>query len=87
MTYKTKQEVTSNTYIEKWASNNLYVFTRGNFIVALTNQPIGKITQLIENIGLTGVYCNIFQQLDCVDATTTKIQITLQNGEVKIYVP
>lgn len=37
MKYKAKENVNASPFVEKWASKNLYVFTRGNFIVALTN--------------------------------------------------
>jgi len=81
-------EVWNHPLEEKYVLDNVYAFNRGDMLVALTNHndqaqfspeaPWSEGTQV----------CNIFYpDSDCQSVQGGKINITLMNGESKIYVP
>jgi len=78
-----------NNFIERWVSNNLYVYSRGMFLVALTNTKSQKIHSLEYHPFKTGdVICNIFYPTDDCQTISedNKVLIWLNDGESKIFV-
>jgi len=76
-------------FAEKWVDDNLYVFTRGRFFVALTNRVNGSFSADVPNTGFNDGQnlCNIFNSGDCTTIRNGKLSFTLNNGEAKIYIP
>lgn len=82
------QKVWENPLKEQYVLDNLYVFSRGNFLVALTNQYDNvdvKVPQTPFSDGTT--ICNIFNTSDCQTVNGGNVQVSLNNGEAKIFVP
>lgn len=85
--YRSKTQSFNNAFSEKWQDDQFFAYTRGaNFFVALTNSQSTQ-QRTIPNTGMTGTVCNIFNQADCTVINNGNINISLNNGEVKIYVP
>lgn len=75
--------------IERYVDDNFYAFSRGNLFVALTNsksQIVRKVTYNPFSEGET--VCNIFYPTtDCLKVTGGTLEVTLNNGEPKIFIP
>lgn len=76
-------------FAEKWVDDQLYAFTRGKFLVAVTNQVYGQVHADVPNTGFAEgeQVCNIFFSGDCAKITNGKLGVYLNNGEVKVFVP
>lgn len=74
---------------EKWADDNIYAFTRGRFLVALTNRVNGQFSADVPNTGFSEgqVLCNAFYPSDCVTIKNGKLLLYLVNGEAKVFLP
>lgn len=75
--------------VERYVDNQFYAFSRGKFLVCLTNQVSGTITKSISYHPFSNgqVICNIFfPDSDCITVNGA-FNVYLLNGEVKIYVP
>ena len=75
--------------VEKYITDNLYIFSRGSLIVALTNT---KDTQnvSVQNVPWADgtVVCNTFYPTtDCQTIQNGNLHVVLNNGEPKVYVP
>ncbi len=80
-------KIWEQTHVERYADDDFYAFSRGNFLVALTNkkyQVSRKVTYQPFAEGQT--VCNIFYSSDCLTVSGGALQIALNNGESKIYV-
>lgn len=82
------QQSNKQPFVERLVTDNLYVFTRGNFLVALTND-FKDLKQTVMNTGFAEgtLLCNIFYLTDCVKIENGGMVIALLNGEVKVFVP
>jgi len=75
--------------VERYVDNQFYAFSRGKFLVCLTNQVSGTVTKSISYHPFSNgqVICNIFfPDSDCITVNGA-FNVYLLNGEVKIYVP
>jgi len=77
--------------VERWQDDQFYAFTRGETLVALTNQGYNsnEITRTISYHPFTvgTKLCNIYYpKEDCITVSSQGIKITLLHGEPKIYV-
>ena len=74
--------------IERLADENVYVFTRSNYLFAFTNSQAPQ-SRSIENHSYEegASLCNIFDESDCVEVKNGKVPLTLINEEVKILAP
>ena len=75
--------------MEHAALDDLYCFSRGEFLVVLTNQH-QKIDAPIAGLPFADgkIICNIFNDQDCLTIGTGGLAVvTLIGGEAKIYVP
>ena len=73
--------------IERKVLSNFYAFTRGKFLVVMTNQnkPVTvEIIYLPFNNGQR--ICNIFNKWDCLIVENGGIEVQIVDGEAKIYV-
>lgn len=73
---------------EQYMLDNFYAFSRGEFLVCLTNgndQVSVTVPQTPFADGTT--VCNIFNDSDCQQVQGGNVNVTLENGEAKIYVP
>ena len=75
---------------ELWVDDKLYVFQRGQTLVAIGNNYEGTTQQ---NVSMNGNFnegdrlCNIFYPNDdCVQVQSGKVEIYLANGEPKVFV-
>ena len=69
--------------------DNLYCFSRGEFLVAVTNSA-NTVQVTVPNVPFADgtTVCNIFYPTtDCQKVTNKSVNIYLTNGESKIYVP
>lgn len=75
--------------MERYVDDNFYSYSRGEFLVALTNQDANlqrTVTYLPFASGT--VVCNVFYPTtDCPTVTSAGLTVYLDNGEAKIYVP
>lgn len=79
----------SHPFEEKYVADNFYAFARGEMFVALTNNHNG-VNQSVPNAPWSDgtTVCNIFYpDSDCQQINGGSINVSLQNGESKIYLP
>ena len=77
-------------HVERWCDDSFYAFTRGDVLVAITNNDQGTqrrdITYHPYKPGQK--ICNQLFAGDCVVVTAdNKIPVTLLNGESKVFLP
>lgn len=82
-------EVWNQDYVERYVEDNFYAFSRGEFLVALTNQSNDKeIKVTFHPFNEGDTVCNIFNPTsDCQTVTKDGVDVYLKGGESKIYVP
>lgn len=74
---------------EKYVLDNFYAFSRGDFLVAMTNSHNTQQVEVPNTPFADGTtVCNIFYpDSDCQQIQGGKLNVYLANGESKIYVP
>ncbi|CDW86894.1 alpha catalytic domain containing protein [Stylonychia lemnae] len=75
-------------HVERWIDDKFYAFSRGDVLVALSNDDTGIQTRLItyHPFKAGAKVCNILWPTDCVVITSdNKLQVTLNYAEVKIF--
>lgn len=75
--------------VERYVDSEFYAYSRGKFLVCLTNKVSGGVSKTISYHPFSNgqVICNIFwPDTDCI-TVTGGFNVYLMNGEVKIYVP
>jgi alpha-amylase len=77
--------------VERYVNNDIYAFSRGDILVAVTNTHNTvdvRVTYLPDSYKEGTRVCNIFYaDSDCATVTDGAIQVTLHDGESKVYVP
>jgi len=89
--FRKSQQVWNYPYVQRYATNNFYAFTRGNSFVALTN-TMNTVTYTITYQPYPNgtTLCNIFatsSQPDCITVQNGQFTVTLGLGLPKIYIP
>ena len=81
-------QIWSHPLEEKYVEDNVYAFNRGDFFIALTNSN-NQVQISPQSPWADGTkVCNIFYpDSDCQTIQGGKFNLTLMNGEVKVYVP
>lgn len=84
--YRKSSQIWNFDWVERYAADNFYCFSRGLFMMAFSNTD----NDLFYNVGyhpyLVGdVVCNVLFAGDCVTVTATGVPVYLDNGEVKLY--
>lgn len=77
--------------IERFVNNDLYCFSRGQVVIAMTNRT-NRVEAFVNNLPESYkpgvVVCNLFYPAaDCLKVTNSGLQVVLLGGEVKIYLP
>ena len=77
----------SHNLEERYVLDNVYAFSRGDFFVGLTNG--GSVNVQPNAPWANGtVVCNIFYPTqDCQTIQNGKLNLVLNNGEAKIFIP
>ncbi len=75
--------------VERYVDDNFYAFSRGEFLVALTNSGNTHAAQVTYHPFTEGeTVCNIYYPTtDCQRISGYGVNVYLDNGETKIYVP
>lgn len=84
-----KFQIWNQSQVERYADGEFYAYSRGKFLVALTNKVDGTVSKFVSYHPFNNgdVVCNIFYpDSDCV-TVNGGLNVSLLNGEVKIYVP
>ena len=85
-----KHTIWNQAQVQRYADSQIFAFSRGKFLVLLTNRVSGTITKFISYHPFTAgeVICNIFfPTTDCITVNANGFNIYLLNGEAKVYVP
>lgn len=80
-------KIWSQDQVERYVDDNFYAYSRGNFVVALTNS-VNEIQRSVTYHPFSEgeTVCNIYYSTDCVTIKNGVLAVTLLNGEPKIYV-
>jgi len=74
--------------VQRYSDDNFYAFSRGNHLFAFTNSLHPQTRTLTYHPYFEGsLVCNILQKDDCVEVRNGELEVTLINGEVKIFEP
>jgi alpha-amylase len=81
-------KVWEHEHIERFVETDFYAFSRGDALMALTNgHDQAKYTVGFHPYEKGKTVCNVFNTSDCLTVTDKGLEITLNDYEVKIYVP
>ena len=84
--YRKTNQLWNFDWVERYAADNFYCYSRGLFLMAFTNSYT-NINYVVGyhpyNVG--DVVCNVFFTGDCVTVTAQGVPVYLNNGEVKFY--
>eukprot|EP00360_Condylostoma_magnum_P001689 CAMPEP_0168314232 /NCGR_PEP_ID=MMETSP0210-20121227/6856_1 /TAXON_ID=40633 /ORGANISM="Condylostoma magnum, Strain COL2" /LENGTH=168 /DNA_ID=CAMNT_0008279825 /DNA_START=926 /DNA_END=1431 /DNA_ORIENTATION=+ len=84
--YRKELQLWNQDYVERYALDNFYCFTRGMGMMCFTNDTNNIHINVTYHPYKNGdVLCNIFYDTDCVTVTSQGMPIYLDNGEVKLY--
>ena len=77
-----------HSFDEKYVEDNFYAFARGDMFVALTNS-YEQVQYTVSNLSWSDgtTVCSIYNGEDCQQINSGSMQVTLINGENKIYIP
>lgn len=83
-----KSQIWNHEWVQRYAATNFYAFSRGKFLVALTNSNNTQQFQVTYSPFSDGeVVCNIFYPTTDCQTVKNGVNVYLGNGESKIYVP
>lgn len=73
--------------VERYIDDNFYAFSRGEVLVALTNFG-GSVSRTVTYLPFKegDRVCNIFNFSDCLTVSQGKLNVNLDNYQVKVYV-
>ena len=82
-------KIWENDYVERYVADNFFSYSRGKFLVALTNSGNTHEQKVSYHPFTEGeTVCNIFYPTtDCQKVASDGVDVYLSNGESKIYVP
>ena len=81
-------QIWNSSYVERYVDNSFFAFSRGEFLVALTNNGSTQTRQVTYSPFANGtVVCNIFYPTTDCQTVNNGVNVYLLNGESKIYVP
>jgi alpha-amylase len=83
-------QIWDHPFEEKYVLDNIYAFSRGPMFVAVTNgsEQVQVSSDVKSNWNDGTTVCNIFSpDSDCQTIQGGKLNLTLMNGESKIYLP
>jgi alpha-amylase len=81
-------QIWNDDYVERYMADNFFAFSKGKFLVALTNQQGNVNNQVTYSPFSNGEQvCNIFYPTSDCQTVNNGVNVYLSNGESKIYVP
>lgn len=82
-------QIWNQSFVERYVDEHFYAFSRGEFLVALTNQPGTKQNRQVTYHPFSDgeVVCNIFYPTTDCQTVNGFVDVWLVGGESKIYVP
>ncbi|CAG9322929.1 unnamed protein product [Blepharisma stoltei] len=84
--YRKANQVWNYPWVERYADDNFYCYTRGLAMMAFSNTNNNlqyNVTYHPYQVGQ--VLCNIFYSTDCVTVLSTGVPVYLNGGETKLY--
>ena len=87
--YRKKNQIWNYVATERYVDNNFYAFSRNQVFVAMTNADIGQNRHTVTYIPYKNgeTVCNILYKTDCLTINNNRLDVVLNSGEVKIFVP
>jgi len=87
--WRKQNQIWNYPQVQRYADDNFYAFTRGNFFCAFTNTQNSLSRTITYHPYSEGtVLCNAFNPTsDCVTVENNQFIIELMTGEVKLYAP
>ena len=87
--YRKKMRVWNYPYVERYVNNELFAFSRGKVFVVTTVSNIKGFRQAMKYIPYKDgeVVCNVLYQTDCLKITNGILEVVLNYGETKVFVP
>jgi alpha-amylase len=86
--FRTQGQIWNYPQIQRYSDDHFYAFTRGKYFCAFTNTQQQQSRPISYHPYATGTtICNIFYASDCVTVQNGQFTVTLNSGEVKVYVP
>jgi len=82
-----KSAIWNEQYVERYADDTFFAFSRGEFLVALTNSGTQQRQVTYSPFKDGETVCNIFYPTTDCQTVSNGVNVALQNGESKIYVP
>ena len=81
-------EICDQEYVERYVDDSFFAYSRGEFLVALTNNGQTQQRQVTYHPFNEGdTVCNIFYPTTDCQTVKGGVDVYLANGESKIYVP
>ena len=81
-------QIWNSSYVERYVDDTFFAFSKGDFLVALTNNGSTQQRAVTYSPFANGtVVCNIFYPTTDCQTTNNGVYVYLLNGESKIYVP
>lgn len=81
-------KIWNSEQVERYVDDNFFAFSRGEFLVALTNSGSSQERTVTYHPFTEGEeVCNIFYPTTDCQTVKGGVDVYLQNGESKIYVP
>lgn len=84
--YRKSNQIWLYPWVERYAANNFYCYSRGLYLMAFTNSNSNIYYQVAYhpyNVG--DVVCNVLFSGDCVTVSSSGVPVYLNQGEVKLY--
>merc|ERR1712032_264649 len=83
-----ENKIWNEQWVERYHENNFYAYSRGKFLVALTNSTNTQHYKVSYHPFSEGeTVCNIFYPESDCQQVSGGVDVYLSNGESKIYVP
>ena len=81
-------KIWDNSYVERHVDDSFFAYSRGEFLVALTNSGSTQERKVTYHPFTEGeTVCNIFYPTTDCQKISSGVDVYLLNGESKIYVP
>ena len=86
--FRKAQAIWNLDQVQRYADDQFYAFTRENLFFAFTNSSQYTKRNITYHPYKNGqVLCNMLYPADCVTVSNSNFDVTLINGEFKIFVP
>lgn len=86
VTYRKNHQLWNFSWVERYAANNFYAYSRGQALMAFSNTDNNQMYWVSYHPYAVGnVVCNVFAANDCVTVTSQGVPVTLNQGECKLY--